>query len=297
MNSERMEKHRNSRTIVLMRGTEFNFPVVAMSGSIFFLLIVLCQPYRSFAQTVSPATQAQGTSTVAPNKDAASNVGVPKPALAPRAGTWNYRTQAGIGEQPKLNSAATYSTTVKDDGGAWTVTVAMEFPEGPVTDTWRLDKGALILRKESFKHFVHPDQRWKPVAITLDFSGNKVTGISTNANGQGKAIAVDLTGPIFADAVGSMVTIGCLPLAGGYSTTVRGWNVERLKERLWQLKVTGAERVTVPAGTFDSYRVELAANDGTGDTETAWIAKDSRMPVKVEAVNKLYGIIHTEMVP
>src|ERR1700674_2324288 len=162
-----------SRTIALMRGIEFNFPVVAMSGSIFFLVLVLCQPYRSFAQTVSPATPSQRTSTVAPNKDAASNLGVTKPAVAPRSGTWNYRTQAGIGEQPKLNSAGTSSTTVKDDGGAWTVTVAMEFPEGPVTDALRLDKGTLILRKESFKHFVHPDQRWKAVATVWILAATK----------------------------------------------------------------------------------------------------------------------------
>jgi len=57
------------------------------------------------------------------------------------------------------------------------------------------------------------------------------------------------------------------------------------------------ESVTVPAGTFDSYKVELIANDGTGDKQTAWIAKDSRMPVKIDAIDKLYGIIHTEMVP
>lgn len=280
-----------------MRGIESKSVVVAMSGSVFFLVLVLYKPCRSFAQTASPAAQSQRTSTVVPNKDAASNLGVPKSTVAPTPGTWNYRTQAGIGEQPKLNSAGTYSTTVKDDGGAWTVTVALEFPEGPVTDAWTLDKRTLILRKESFRHFVHPDQRWKAVAISLDFAGNKVTGTSTNANGQDKPIAVDLAGPIFADATGSMVTIGCLPLADGYSTTVRDWDIERLKERLWKLKVTGEERVTVPAGTFDSYEVELTANDGTGDKETAWIAKDSRMPVKVDAVDKLYGIIRTEMVP
>jgi hypothetical protein len=280
-----------------MRGIEFKFAVVAMSGSVFFLVLVLYKPCCSFAQTASPAAQSQRTSTVVPNIDAASNLGVPKSTVAPTPGTWNYRTQAGIGEQPKLNSAGTYSTTVKDNGGAWTITVALEFPEGPVTDVWTLDKGTLILRKESFRHFVHPDQRWKAVAISLDFAGNKVTGTSTNANGQDKSIAVDLTGPIFADATGSMVTIGCLPLADGYSTTVRDWDIERLKERLWQLKVTSKERVTVPAGTFDSYKVELTANDGTGDKETAWIAKDSRMPVKVDAVDKLYGIIRTEMVP
>ena len=270
---------------------------VTTGGSIFFLALVLCQPYNSSAQTVSPTTQPQPVSTVAPNKDTASNLGVPKPAVAPRTGTWNYRTQANTGEQQKLNSAGTYSTTVKDEGGAWTVTVAMEFPEGQVTGVRTLDKSTLILRKESFRHFVHPDQRWKVVAINLDFTGKKVTGISTNANGEDKAIVVDLTGPVFADVTGSMVTIGCLPLADGYSTTVRDWDTLGLKERLWQLKVTGTERVTVPAGTFDSYKVELTANDGAGDKETAWIAKDSRMPVKIDAINKLYGIIRTEMVP
>jgi uncharacterized protein DUF3108 len=277
---------RNEAIIALMRGIEFSFAGVTTGCSNFFLVLVLCQPYNSSAQTVSPATQPQPASTVAPNKDAASNLGVPKAAVAPRPGSWNYRTPAG-----------TYSTTVKDEGGAWTVTVAMKFPEGPVTGVSTLDKGTLLLLKTSFRHFVHPDQQWKTVAINLDFRGNKVTGISTNANGEHKAIAVDLTGPVFADVTGSMVTIGCLPLADGYSTTVRDWDTLGLKERLWQLKVTGTERVTVPAGTFDSYKVELTANDGTADKETAWIAKDSRMPVKIDAIDKLYGIIRTEMVP
>jgi len=274
--------------------------VVAMSVSV--LVLAIPQPHRSLAQAGSPAAESQRASiasntSIASNKDAASNLSLPRPAVAPRPGSWNYRSQANIGEKAKLNSAGTYSTTVKDDGDAWTVTVAMEYPEGPVSDVSRLDKGTLILRKESFKHFVHPDQRWKPVAITLDFIGNKASGIWTDANGQDKAVAADLTGPIFGDTVISMVSIGCLPLADGYSTTVRAWDVVVLKERLWQLKVTGAESVTVPAGTFDAYKVELTANDGTGDKQTAWIAKDTRVPVKIDAIDKGYGIMRTEMVP
>ena len=172
----------------------------------------------------------------------------------------------------------------------------MQFPEGPVTDVWTLEKDTLVLRRESFKHFTHVDQKWKPVAIDLDFAGNKVTGTSRNANGQTTPVAVNLTGPISADATGSMVTIGCLPLADGYSTTVRDWDIEHLKERLWQLKVTGIERVTVPAGKFDAYKVALTSTDGSGDEETIWIAKDSRLPVKVSALDKLYGIIDTVFV-
>jgi hypothetical protein len=241
--------------------------------------------------TVAPKT------VVRANKTAPNSVGMPKPAAPPNTGTWNYNTTAVTGGRRKRNSAGTYSATIKDDGGVWTVTTAMKFPDGPVTDVWTLEKGTLILRRESFKHFAHVDQRWKPVAMSLDFTGNKVTGTSTNANGQTTQVAVNLTGPIFADATGSMVTIGCLPLADGYSTTVRDWDVEHLKERLWQLKVTGTERVPVPAGTFDSYKVALTSTDGSGDQETIWIAKGSRMPVKVSALDKLYGIIDTEMVP
>jgi len=201
-----------------MKRIEFKY--AAMSVSVFLLVLVLGRPYCSFAQTASPTGQVQRTSTV-----------------APRPGAWNYRSQSNIGEQQKPNSAGTFSTSIKDDGSAWTVTVAMTFPEGPVTDVRRLDKGTLVLRKESFKHFVHPDQRLKPVAINLDFTGNRVTGTSTNANGQTKPVAVDLSGPIFqppilADTTISMVFIGCLPLANGYSTTVRDWDVILLKEKL-----------------------------------------------------------------
>jgi hypothetical protein len=240
----------------------------------------------------------EGSKTAVRAQETASNsVGVPKPVAAPNTGTWNYNTTAVTEGRKKLNSDGTYSTTVKDDGGVWTVTIAMQFPEGPVTDVWTLEKGTLILRSESFKHFTHADQPWKPVAISLDFAGNKVTGTSRNANGQTTPVAVNLTGPISADATGSLVTIGCLPLADGYSTTVRDWDVEHLKEKLWHLKVTGMERVTVPAGKFDAYKVELTSTDGSGDQETIWIAKDSRLPVKVSALDKLYGIINTEMVP
>ena len=50
------------------------------------------------------------------------------------------------------------------------------------------------------------------------------------------------------------------------------------------LKVVGTESVTVPAGTFDAYKVELASADGGADKQTLWIAKDSRKPLKMTAV-------------
>jgi hypothetical protein len=193
--------------------------------------------------------------------------------LAP--GTWKYKATA---VQPDGTYVGTYAITIKDDGGAWTVTYFMEAPDGPVTDVWTLEKGALILRKESFKHFAKPG-RPGPFTINLDFTGNKVTGTS-NISGQEKPVAVDLGGPLFAGAAASALTIGCLPLADGYSTTLRNFDIQRQKEKLLQLKVVGMERVTVPAGAFESYKVELTSGQGGSYKGTVWISKNSRTPVR-----------------
>jgi hypothetical protein len=204
---------------------------------------------------------------------------------------------------------STYSITIKDDGDVWTVTTAAEFPEGPVTDVSTLKKATLILQRESFTHFLHVNQPWKPVAVSIRFTGNTVTGAMKYVSGQEKPVAVNLTGPAFADANSSDVKIGCLPLAEGYVTSFRYFDIERLalnpqapdKEKLLHLKVVGTERVTVPAGTFDSYKVELISTDGSYK-ETVWIAKDSRMPVKEKALavfgkKRVTIVITEELVP
>jgi len=49
-----------------------------------------------------------------------------------------------------------------------------------------------------------------------------------------------------------------------------------------QLKVTGREQVTVPAGEFSAFRVEISSADGGNDKGTLWVAKDSRKAVKLE---------------
>ena len=240
-----------------------------MNSRIIFLVLVLCQPSCLFAQTV-----------------------LPKQALDPTVGTWKYKITSEPAATWKNKTTPstdtlTFSTTIKDDGGAWTVISHWETPDGPVTDVQTFEKGTLLLRKEFLKHFPKPGQPWKPVEINLDFSGHTATGTMKHVSGQDKPVAIDLAGPVFAGNAGSDVTIGCLPLAEGYSTTLRNFYIDRVavnpqasdKEKLVQLKVVGMERVTVPAGTFDSYKVDLTSADGA-DKGTVWIAKDSRIPVK-----------------
>ena len=50
-----------------------------------------------------------------------------------------------------------------------------------------------------------------------------------------------------------------------------------------RLQVLGSEPVTVPAGTFDAFKIELANADDEGKT-TVWVAKDGRKVVKFVGV-------------
>jgi dipeptidyl aminopeptidase/acylaminoacyl peptidase len=216
--------------------------------------------------TVDPKT------VVLAKKVDASAVGLPKPAVDLKPGTWKYKAKLSVNGQ---EIALDISTTITEDNGKWKSTGTMQSAKGGASDVSTLEKGTLVVLTQ------HIEQG--AVSISLDFAGNKAAG-AMNMNGQNQPISVALGGPIFADSSASQMSIASLPLAAGYTTTFRNFDVRKQKEKLLQLKVTGSESVTVPAGTFDTYKVEITSADGGTDQETLWIAKDSRKPVKVTAV-------------
>jgi dipeptidyl aminopeptidase/acylaminoacyl peptidase len=216
--------------------------------------------------TVDPKT------VVLARKIEAGSVGVPKIASPLQAGTYKYKATLQMGAQ---SIPLTMSTEIKEENGAWTATDRVGTPMGEMTDIAILDKDTLVVRKRSINQ--------GPVAIELAFQDNKATG-STKMNGQEKPVSADLGGALFADSAGSPEAIGCLPLAEGYSTTFRNFDAQKQKVKLMQLQVTGSEKVTVPAGTFDTFKIEITAADGGPEKLTLWTAKDSRKAVKISAV-------------
>jgi dipeptidyl aminopeptidase/acylaminoacyl peptidase len=231
--------------------------------------------------TVDPKT------VVLAKKVDATSVGVPKLAMDLQPGAYKYQARIEAGGQ---KISLTVSTTIVEDGGAWTATDVMDTPNGTVTETSTLEKGSLISRKLSVKQ--------GPVEVDLNFAGDKAVG-NMSMNGKDQPISVDLGGPLFADAAASKQSISCLPLAEGYSATFRNFDVQKQKVKLMQLKVSSIDKVTVPAGTFDAYKVEITSADGGDDKETIWIARDSHRAVKESAVLASMGgaILTEELVP
>jgi hypothetical protein len=197
----------------------------------------------------------------------AAAVGTPQPATELHAGTWKYQVKLSIGGQ---DISVARSTTITEAPDGFTAVDTVDTPAGSVTDSATLDKTTLVPRQRTVKQ--------GPATVNVDFAGDKASG-SINMNGKDTPIAVDLGGSLFADGPGAPQVIACLPLADGYSTTYRNVDLQKQKVKLMQLKVAGSESVTVPAGTFDAYKVEIS--DDSSGKMTLWIAKQTQAAVKI----------------
>jgi hypothetical protein len=226
--------------------------------------------------TVDPKT------VVLAKKVDAGAVGLPKAAFDLQPGIFKYKAMIEMGgQQVPLD----VSTTIAEEAGGWIATDVIETPNGTVTQTSSMEKGTLAARKLGVKQ--------GPVSIDLNFAGDKAAG-NMSMSGKDTPISVDLGGPLFAEGAGAKQSVASLPLAEGYSTTYRNFDVQKQKVQLMQLKVSGVEKVVVPAGTFDTYKVEITS-EGGGDKETLWVTRDSHKAVKESAVlGSMGGAVFTQ---
>jgi hypothetical protein len=88
-------------------------------------------------------------------------------------------------------------------------------------------------------------------------------------------------GPLFGET-GASFLLGTLPLAEGYSTTFRNFDLQRMKVKVMQLEVKGAESITVPAGKFEAFKVEVKPADGSAGQSSYWVDKASGRVVRFE---------------
>jgi hypothetical protein len=180
--------------------------------------------------------------------------------------------------------------TIEEQGGSWVITGTASLPMGDATDVTTLDKATLVAQKRSVKQ--------GPATIELAFAGGKATGTMA-MGGDPKPVSVDLGGELFADGIATSDAIASLPLAEGYSTSFRNFDVRQQKVQLKQAKVAGTESVTVPAGTFQAWKVEVTSAEGEPGQMTIWVAKDSRKVVKTAATIPQMGgaVVTSELQP
>ncbi len=231
--------------------------------------------------TVDPKT------VVLAKKVDTASVGAPKPAVDLAAGAYSSAGAIAAGPQTMSFSA---DRVVKEEGNTWVVTDTAKMPMGEATDTTTVQKGTLVPVKRVVKQ--------GPMTIDLAFAGGKATG-SMAMGAEPKPVSADLGGPLFADGNAAHLSIAALPLADGYQVTFRNFDVQKQKPALKQAKVTGAEEVKVPAGTFQAWKVEVTSAEGDPGSTTLWIDKATRKVVKTATTLPQMGgaVVTSELQP
>jgi hypothetical protein len=201
-----------------------------------------------------------------------ASVGAPTPAHALVPRSLNYDVKIALGAQQielKMKS------TVEKSGNGYKAVETMETPGGAMTDTAWLDEKTLQPMSRSFSQ--------GPISVEVKFADAKATG-KMSMNGQDGPIDAATGGPTFADGPGAAEVIGALPLAEGYKTLFRRFDVQSGKPKLLQLEVLRGESVQVPAGAFDAWVVSISSAEGGPDKSTIWISKQERKAVKIDAI-------------
>ncbi|MBI1751379.1 MAG: S9 family peptidase [Acidobacteria bacterium] len=215
--------------------------------------------------TVDPKT------VVLAKKTDAASVGLPKAVAHPTAGTFNYAGTLAIGPQ---NMPLSQVRTVKEEAGAWLITEATKLPMGDAMDSTTIAKDTLVPQKRLVKQ--------GPATIEMAFEGTKAIG-SLAMGAEPKPFSIELGGQAFAEGSASQDSIAALPLAEGYSVTFRNVDLQKQKVDLKQAKVVAQESVTVPAGTFKAWKVEITSAVGDPGSQSLWVDIATRKVVKTTA--------------
>lgn len=205
-----------------------------------------------------------------------ATVGVPKVTSDLEPGLLSYTAKIEMGTQ---SMTMPISVDIKEEGGDWVAVETAKTPMGEAVDRAVIAKGSLILRKRTVSQ--------GPVNIDVDFKDGKASGAMT-MSGQSRPVAVELPGDLFADGAGANAVLSRLPFADGYRASFRNFDLQTQKVSVKQLAVTGSDNVTVPAGAFETWKVEITSPEDGGKT-TLWIAKGTRRPVKVVATSPRMG--------
>ena len=231
-----------------------------------------------------------------------------------RAGTWTYavRSRWGVSIPPLSVTEITLAQTTFEDQNAWLLiqrqlrapdslpiaewdghTPAESLPPeawrwrkvsnlpqafaGSADTVWLAGADLLPLARVAAREGYRREERYHEDHATVSITTGSFT--ETRSIGRLEVEPVQAAGLMLRQDV-LLAQLQGLPLTRDYRGTVNGvalgWQETYLITAV-DLAVTGEERVTVPAGTFDCWRVQVGPMEGL---VTLWVAKDGQWLVR-----------------
>ncbi len=169
--------------------------------------------------------------------------------------TATYKTVLAImGQEIPVDVTRIYEKATRDDEPIWLITTTLKSPMfGEGTDKTELEQKALLPISKNFN--------LGPQTIAINYTESSVKGSINNGTTE-VPVDASLEAPVFGEDSAMDIAIEAMPLAAGYKTTFRVFETNALKSRAFSLEVTGIETVTVPAGSFEAFKIEVKPLDG-----------------------------------
>jgi hypothetical protein len=168
------------------------------------------------------------------------------------------------GQQFIIGMTRTIEPEMRGDRPAWRITSEQRSVMGSATDTFEIDRETLLP--------IYYSVTQGPNRIFLRFDGANVNGHITMPEGE-MPIALSFDGPFFGEAGAIEVTLPALALDEGCTAAVRIFEWLTQQSRPMRLTVAGKEQITVPAGTFETFKITLEPLDGASGGGTFFIAE------------------------
>jgi dipeptidyl aminopeptidase/acylaminoacyl peptidase len=222
--------------------------------------------------TVDPKTVVlAATAAGAGAAEAAPLPAVDADLLKPMSLVYKGNVRSG-GQEIVLEVVRSVTKASLGDAATWRIATTQTSGGESAVDTFDLDATTLLPLRWGV--------RQGNATVVVTFAGTTVKGI-VRMGPQEMPIDATLAAPVFGDGSALETILGAFPLAPGYEATLRTFDFQMQKTRSMTLKVTGSETVTVAAGTYECFAVELKPIGDDSGASRIWVsAKDPRCMIR-----------------
>jgi dipeptidyl aminopeptidase/acylaminoacyl peptidase len=176
-----------------------------------------------------------------------------------------YKGNAAVrGQEIAMDVAVACAGAKRGGQDVWRIISEQSSPMGAAIDTFDVDVKTLKP--------VYRGVKQGGVTVKVNYTDTAIKG-AINMPGREMPLDTKLEAPVFGSDTALDVVVASLPLAPGYMTTLRTFDILSQAVKVMSVEVVGVEKVTVPAGTFNAFKVELKNLDGEAGGGTVYIDK------------------------
>jgi dipeptidyl aminopeptidase/acylaminoacyl peptidase len=136
---------------------------------------------------------------------------------------------------------------------------------------------------------IHRTQSQGGGLVDIAFSKTSATG-NMKMGPQSMPIKATLTDPVLTDGAGTDLAIGTLPLAAGYATTVKAFDLMSQTGKSVRVEVTGKETLTVNGVASEAWKVTMKTDGDDGAGSVSWYSvKDKTLLKQVSQLPAAMG--------